>query len=67
MTILNKEYSEERRKFLGSRPILKAEDIADGLVYALSTPEHVQVKKILLFCDVSLYFVGARIDHQTGW
>ncbi|KAJ3642933.1 hypothetical protein Zmor_025679 [Zophobas morio] len=48
MTILNKEYSEERRKFLGSRPILKAEDIADGLVYALSTPEHVQVHELTI-------------------
>lgn len=44
MTVLNKKNSDERKKFLESRPILQPGDIADGLIYVLSTPEHVQVK-----------------------
>lgn len=43
MTIYNKEMSEERKKVLESRPILEAEDIANAVLYVLSTPEHVQV------------------------
>ena len=43
MTVLSKDISEERKKLFEVRPILQAEDIADGIVYVLSTPEHVQV------------------------
>ena len=43
MTVLAKDISDERRKIMEDRPILQAEDIADGVVYVLSTPEHVQV------------------------
>ena len=43
MTVLSKDISEERKKLFEVRPILQAEDIADGVVYVLSTPEHVQV------------------------
>ncbi|RZC42510.1 adh short, KR, Epimerase, and/or NAD binding 10 domain containing protein [Asbolus verrucosus] len=63
MTVLNKDITEERRKFLQSRPILKPEDIADGVVYALSTPEHVQVLDycFAFFLSISNFFVFAAI------
>ncbi|KAJ3651589.1 hypothetical protein Zmor_017619 [Zophobas morio] len=48
MTVLNKDISEERKKLFEVRPILQAEDIADGVVYVLSTPEHVQVHELTI-------------------
>jgi len=33
---------------IGDLPSLKAEDIADGIVYALSTPPHVQVHELTI-------------------
>lgn len=35
-------------KFFESMPKLLAEDVADAVVYALSTPPHVQVQDIML-------------------
>jgi NADP+-dependent farnesol dehydrogenase len=46
MTTLNKAQSLERKAFLEKMPILKSDDIADSVVYALSTPEHVQVSEM---------------------
>ena len=43
MTTFNKNNTPERLAILNSSPSLKAEDIADAIVYALSTPVHVQV------------------------
>ena len=43
MTTFSKDLTEETRRFVKDRPILKAEDVADAVVYALSTPEHVKV------------------------
>ncbi|KAJ3664441.1 hypothetical protein Zmor_000005 [Zophobas morio] len=48
MTVLAKDISDERRKIMEDRPILQAEDIADGVVYVLSTPEHVQVHELTI-------------------
>ncbi|KAJ3651587.1 hypothetical protein Zmor_017617 [Zophobas morio] len=48
MTVLSKDISEERKKLFEVRPILQAEDIADGVVYVLSTPEHVQVLELTI-------------------
>ena len=43
MSTLNPNLTAERKAAIEKMPILKSEDIADGVVYALSTPEHVQV------------------------
>ncbi|KAJ3651596.1 hypothetical protein Zmor_017625 [Zophobas morio] len=48
MTLYNKNNTPERVEFLKSMPFLKAEDIADGIIYALSTPEHVQVHELTI-------------------
>ncbi|KAJ3651595.1 hypothetical protein Zmor_017624 [Zophobas morio] len=48
MTIFSKDLTEETRRFVKDRPILKAEDVADAVVYALSTPEHVQVHELTI-------------------
>jgi NADP+-dependent farnesol dehydrogenase len=48
LTTLNKTQSAEIKAILEKMPILKSEDIADGVVYALSTPEHVQVSDIFV-------------------
>lgn len=44
MTVVGK--SEDELKFFENWPIIKGEDVADAVVYALSTPENVQVNKI---------------------
>ncbi|KAJ3651584.1 hypothetical protein Zmor_017614 [Zophobas morio] len=38
----------QKREFYASIPILRGEDIADGVVYALSTPEDVQVHELTI-------------------
>ena len=43
MTTLNPDITPEEKAFFEEMASLKSEDIADGIVYALSTPEHVQV------------------------
>ncbi|XP_068902387.1 farnesol dehydrogenase-like [Tenebrio molitor] len=48
LTTLNKTQSPERKAMLEKMPILKSEDIADGVVYALSTPEHVQIHELTI-------------------
>ena len=44
MSTLNPNLPQDRKTALENMPSLKGEDIADGVVYALSTPEHVQVR-----------------------
>ncbi|RZC39050.1 dehydrogenase/reductase SDR family member 11-like, partial [Asbolus verrucosus] len=46
MTTLNTEFSEERQNVMKEQPILNPEDVADAVVYVLSTPEHVQVQEL---------------------
>ncbi|XP_966714.4 farnesol dehydrogenase [Tribolium castaneum] len=48
MTTLKKDQPPESKALFETMPILKAEDIADGVVYALSTPEHVQVHELTI-------------------
>jgi hypothetical protein len=36
----SKDIFDERKKYRNTRPILKPDDIADGVVYVLFTPEH---------------------------
>ncbi|XP_063929818.1 farnesol dehydrogenase-like [Zophobas morio] len=48
MTTFNKNNTPERLAILNSSPSLKAEDIADAIVYALLTPEHVQVHELTI-------------------
>lgn len=43
LTIRNKQISAEERTMFEKMSTLKAEDIADSVVFILSTPEHVQV------------------------
>ena len=43
MTTLNTNLGEERKKVVGTLPILKPEDIAEAVGYVLSTSENVQV------------------------
>lgn len=45
MTVFNKHFSEGVRKSLETISMLKSEDVADCVVYALSTPEHLQVEE----------------------
>ncbi|RZB84924.1 adh short, KR, Epimerase, and/or NAD binding 10 domain containing protein [Asbolus verrucosus] len=47
-TTLSQKLSSERKKFYDKIPILKDEDVADGVIYALSTPEHVQVHELTI-------------------
>ncbi|KAJ3630073.1 hypothetical protein Zmor_027105 [Zophobas morio] len=48
MSTLNPNLSPERKAALEKMPILKSEDIAHGIVYALSTSEHVQVHELTI-------------------
>jgi len=48
MTTLNNDVSEDRKKLLSQLPILKPDDIVDGVVYVLSTPPHVQVHELTI-------------------
>lgn len=43
MTTLKKDLDPAIKATIEKFPSLKTEDIADGVIYALSTPEHVQV------------------------
>ena len=43
MTNLHPNLTPEMKAVYEKMPFLKSEDIADAVVYALSTPEHVQV------------------------
>ncbi|KAJ3630070.1 hypothetical protein Zmor_027102 [Zophobas morio] len=47
-TTLNPTLTPERKVFMQKLPILKGEDIANGIVYALSTPEHVQIHELTI-------------------
>ncbi|XP_068902389.1 farnesol dehydrogenase-like [Tenebrio molitor] len=48
LTTLSKTQTPEAKAMLAQMPILKGEDIADGVVYALSTPEHVQIHELTI-------------------
>ncbi|XP_044262690.1 farnesol dehydrogenase-like [Tribolium madens] len=48
LTTLRKDQPPQRKAYLEKMPILKAGDIADGVIYALSTPEHVQVHELTI-------------------
>ncbi|KAJ3640526.1 hypothetical protein Zmor_003819 [Zophobas morio] len=48
LSTLNPNQTPERRTAMEQMPILKSEDIADGIVYALSTPEHVQIHELTI-------------------
>ncbi|KAJ3618279.1 hypothetical protein MTP99_006295 [Tenebrio molitor] len=48
MTVFNRNFSEGVRKSLETIPMLKSEDVADCVVYALSTPEHLQVDELIV-------------------
>jgi NADP-dependent 3-hydroxy acid dehydrogenase YdfG len=47
LTTLNKTQSPERKAMLEKMPILKSEDIADVLGYALPPPDHLQLNENL--------------------
>jgi hypothetical protein len=50
-------------------PVLQSEDIADSVLYALSTPPQVQVLNFTYHFPLTNITVssGARIDHQACW
>ncbi|KAJ3651630.1 hypothetical protein Zmor_017656 [Zophobas morio] len=48
MTNLHPNLTPEMKAVYEKMPILQSEDIADGVVYALSTPEHVQVHELTI-------------------
>jgi NADP+-dependent farnesol dehydrogenase len=47
MTTL-KEMDPEKRAVVDTFPVMSPEDIADGVIYVLSTPEHVQVHELTI-------------------
>jgi NADP+-dependent farnesol dehydrogenase len=55
MTTL-KEMDPEKRAVVDTFPVMSPEDIADGVIYVLSTPEHVQVKINLTVFDFHFFF-----------
>ena len=67
MTVFNKNITPERAALLKTVPFVKAEDIADGIVYALSTPEHVQVNQLQEVFEFFTTFIilGSRTYDQT--
>ncbi|XP_968973.1 farnesol dehydrogenase [Tribolium castaneum] len=48
MTTLGTGYSAERQEMMKSQPILKPEDVADAVCYALSTPENVEINELTI-------------------
>lgn len=42
------ELSAELKKFMASIPLLKSKDVADSVVYVLSTPPRVQVHELII-------------------
>ncbi|KAJ3630071.1 hypothetical protein Zmor_027103 [Zophobas morio] len=48
LTTLNTKQSPERKAAIEKMSILKSEDIANGVVYVLSTPEHVQIHELTI-------------------
>lgn len=41
------EYVRDKlKKYIQGKQIIESEDVVDGIVYVLSTPPHVQVKKL---------------------
>ncbi|KAJ3651601.1 hypothetical protein Zmor_017630 [Zophobas morio] len=47
-TTFAKDLTPERKAFYENKPAVNSEDIADGVIYALSTPEHVQVHELMI-------------------
>lgn len=50
--------------------MIKAEDVADAVHYALSTPENVQVRFFLsnyIRSSLIIPNLDSRIDYKTGW
>ena len=50
LSTLNPNLTPERRATMEQMPILKSKNIADGIVYAISTPEHVQIGQKCCCC-----------------
>ncbi|KAJ3659974.1 hypothetical protein Zmor_011634 [Zophobas morio] len=48
MTTLNKDLPPARKALFESIPSLKSEDIADGVIYVLSTSEHVEIQELII-------------------
>ncbi|RZB40945.1 adh short, KR, NAD binding 10, and/or Epimerase domain containing protein [Asbolus verrucosus] len=48
LTTLKKDMNPEKKAIIEKFPILQPEDIADGVIYVLSTPEHVQVHELTI-------------------
>lgn len=54
-TTLSKDLPPERKAVLKKMPIFNSEDIADGVVYTLSTPEHVLVNFSTIFNKIIIF------------
>ncbi|RZC41061.1 adh short, NAD binding 10 and/or KR domain containing protein [Asbolus verrucosus] len=48
LTTLNTDLTPEIRTFWENKPLLKSENVADAVIYALSTPGHVQISEIII-------------------